>query len=146
MNTTPIDHTQFTHHYPHHAMSISDGPSAPRSRRESGYEIRCIDDDLATRVAHGDIDAATELATRHAKHLREVALRIVDDDVEADAIVEAALEDAFRGWPPERGQVRRWLTRLVRRRALARKRALSGLGSLRRKAFHRFASENRNPS
>jgi hypothetical protein len=92
-----------------------------RERNERG-----IDDRLATRLFYGDDDAAEALRLRHTDRLVDIALAIVLDEDEAVEIVEGAIDDACRGWPPTRGSVGRWLRDLVRRRARARVRGLSG--------------------
>jgi hypothetical protein len=85
-----------------------------------------VDDELMTKIALGDVEAAEKFRTRHQERLTEIAIDIIEDDVEAERIAEAALEDACRDWPPERGYVARWLGVLVRRRARARWRELQG--------------------
>jgi hypothetical protein len=109
-------------------MTVSEGRPR-RTCREAVSKGNPVDDDLMTKIALGDIEAAEKFTTRHQDRLTEIALDIVEDDVEAERIAEAALEDACRDWPPERGYVARWLGELVRRRARARRRELSGCGA-----------------
>ncbi len=106
----------------------SPAPSIRRPVRDESPSRSGSDDVLADRVAEGDIDAAETLRARHERHMMDVAVSLVNDEIDAAQIVEAAFEDAFRGWPPERGLVKRWLVRLVRRRARAYRR-LVGLSS-----------------
>ena len=103
-----------------------------RSRRSAASSLENVhDDEIVERLALGDLEAAEALRTRYLGRLRRTATAILGDEGEVARVVEAALEDACSGWPPERGQVDRWLTRLVRRAAVARKRALWGLDSSR---------------
>jgi hypothetical protein len=120
-----IDNVTFVSQFPHHSMHVTPRLTK-RVRQEPPAERRRSEDDLVERVALGDVDAAAELRSRYADRLAVTALAILGDEAEADRAVEAALEDACLGWPPERGQVERWLTRLVRRRARDRMRALWG--------------------
>ncbi len=125
MQTSEISSETFSNHFPQHGMTVSEGRPR-RTCREVVSKGNPVDDDLMTKIALGDIEAAEKLKTRHQDRLAEIALGIVQDDVEAERIAEAALEDACRDWPPERGYVARWLGVLVRRRARARRRELSG--------------------
>jgi hypothetical protein len=89
--------------------------------------VACREDDaLIERVVMGDLVAADRLRERHQRHLTAMAVKVLGDEEEAAAAVEAAFEEAYIGWPPERGQVKAWLKRLVRRRAWARRRLLHG--------------------
>ena len=107
-----------------HFESTSTATSPTRARRTARpiaperFEAR-LDDRLATRVFFGDLDAAAELRSRHEARLLDIALAIVEGEDEAEAVVEAAIEDACRRWPPTRGAVGPWLRALVRRRARA---------------------------
>ena len=76
----------------------------------------------------GDLDAAAELRNRHIGRMRHAARVILCDEREAARAADTALEEACEGWPPERGRVDRWLLRLVRRAAVARRKTLWGLG------------------
>jgi hypothetical protein len=103
-------------------------PCRSRLPRKSSLAI-APDDELVERLALGDLEAAGVLRTRYAGRMRRAATSILGDEREAARAVEVALEEACSGWPPERGQVDRWLLRLVRRAAVARRRALWGLDS-----------------
>jgi hypothetical protein len=113
------------------SVSAQPTPKTPRrSRRKSTSSLDDVhDDEIVERLALGDIGAAEALRARYIGRLRRTASPILGDEGEVARVVEAALEEACSGWPPERGQVDRWLTRLVRRAAVARKRALWGLDS-----------------
>jgi hypothetical protein len=105
-------------------------PKGPRRARRSPTSLDDVhDDEIVERLALGDLDAAAALRVRYIGRLRRTATPILGDEGEVARVVESALEEACSGWPPERGQVDRWLTRLVRRAAVARKRALWGLDS-----------------
>ncbi len=107
-------------------------PSASRRSRRSSPTSSLEDvhdDEIVERLALGDLEAAEALRARYLRQLRRTATAILGDEREVARVVETALEEACSGWPPERGQVGRWLTRLARRAAVARKRALSGLDS-----------------
>jgi hypothetical protein len=125
MQTSEISSDTFSNHFPQQGMSVSEGPP-PRSRRETPSIANPIDDDLMTKIALGDIEAAETFKVRHQDGLVDIALGILDDEIEAERIAEAAIEDACRGWPPQRGQVAKWLRSLTRRRARARRRELLG--------------------
>jgi hypothetical protein len=86
------------------------------------------DDDIIERATMGDIDAAAELRSRYIRGMRRAARAILVDEREAARAADSALEDACSGWPPERGRVDRWMLRLARRAAVARRKTLWGLG------------------
>jgi hypothetical protein len=97
---------------------------SPAQRRSDTAAAARHDDDLVDRVVLGDIQAAARLRDRYGDALWGAVDAILHDAHEADLVVEAVLEEACRGWPPRRGIVKRWLTRLARRAARARQRAL----------------------
>jgi hypothetical protein len=105
-----------------HAASEPRGP-APQRRRapeaETPAEKRSIDDKLVEQIVMGDLVAAERLKRRHQRHLLALAIYVLRDEAEAHAAMEAAFMDASIGWPPQRGHVKPWLRRLVRRRAWA---------------------------
>jgi hypothetical protein len=110
-------------------------PPVPAGRRRSRRAPSSLDDvhddEIVERVALGDIEAAEALRARYIGRLRRTAAPILGDEGEVVRVVESVLEEACSGWPPERGQVDRWLTRLVRRASVARKRALWGVDTSR---------------
>ena len=121
--------------------------SARRSRRTRTSSLDDVhDNEIIERIALGDIDAAEALRGRYLGRLRRAAAPILGDEGEVARVVESALEEACSGWPPERGQVNRWLTRLVRRAAVARKRALWGVDSSRVPANKRLRYQHLNKS
>lgn len=122
----PIDNVTFLRNYPLGEMIIASRPS-PRTRKESTRECSSAEDNLVSRIALGDIEAASELKARYLGRLVAIAIAITGDAIEAEGVVDAMLEEACNEWPPERGQVERWLTRLVRRHA--RRRVCLGFAS-----------------
>jgi hypothetical protein len=102
-------------------------PRSPRrARAASTQEVH--DDDIVERATMGDLDAAAELRSRYIGGMRRAARVILADEREAARAADNALEEALSGWPPERGRVDRWLLRLARRAAVARRKTLWGLG------------------
>jgi hypothetical protein len=110
-------------------VSAQPKQTAPRrSRRSSASSMEDVhDDEIVERVALGDLEAAAALRLRYIGRLRRAATPILGDEGEVARVVESVL--ACSGWPPQRGELDRWLMRLVRRAAVARKRALWGLDS-----------------
>ena len=99
---------------------------APQTRRRPPQQMTAADT-LVERIVLGDGVALEELKTRYRRPLLGLALDIVDDESEAERLVDRVFEEACVGWPPERGRVRDWLRRLVRRAAYQRRRALREL-------------------
>jgi hypothetical protein len=100
----------------------------PARRSRTSSNVASIhDDDIVERVTMGDVDAARELRARYIGPMRRAARVILRDAHEAARIADAALEEACDGWPPERGRVDRWLLRLARRAAVARRKTLWGV-------------------
>jgi hypothetical protein len=100
----------------------------PRRTRKASSTPDVHDDDIAERATMGDLDAAAELRARYIGRMRRAARVIVVDEREAARAADSALEEACSGWPPERGRVDRWLLRLARQAAVARRKTLWGLG------------------
>lgn len=81
------------------------------------------DDDarLVALMAAGDRDALAALYERHSPLLLGLALRIVRSRQEAEDLLHDVFLEAFRaarGFDPNRGRVRTWLTIRMRSRAL----------------------------
>jgi len=72
-------------------------------------------DELAERMVLGDGVALDALKRRFAGQLHSISRTVLDDESEASDLVDGVFEDASRKWPPERGQVRVWLLRRMRR-------------------------------
>ncbi len=127
------------------AAASAEAPASPQpkpvvrrprhSRSSAGEDLR--DDEIVERVALGDVEAAEVLRERYSGQLCRAATLILGDEREVARVVEAALEEACCGWPPERGHVGRWLVRLVRRAAVSRKRMLWGLDGSQSQAARR---------
>jgi Sigma-70 region 2 len=114
-------------HFPQHGANAapSVSPRTPGRRRRDDADTDHGDpDDLIQRAVLGDIDAAAELTARYGARLRALALTLIGDEREAKHLVECAFEEAFRGWPPERGRLDLWFARLVHREVRRRKRSL----------------------
>jgi hypothetical protein len=104
-------------------------PAPRRPRRPRAESMQDVhEDDLVERATMGDLDAAAELRARYIGAMRRAARVILVDEREAARAADGALEEALSGWPPERGRVDRWLLRLARRAAVARRKSLWGLG------------------
>ena len=119
-----VDNVTFVH-FPQHGAKDARNPVSPRTpgrrRRVESDTEESDPDDLIQRAVLGDLDAAAALTAQYGKRLRALARTLIADEREAKYIVEAAFEEAFRGWPPERGRLHLWLARLVRREARRRK-------------------------
>ncbi|HEY2516518.1 MAG TPA: hypothetical protein VGI39_36865 [Polyangiaceae bacterium] len=123
---------QATMHIPERAISSFDESRVLESplasshgrdrRRRAATAIH--DDEVIERIAAGDLEAAQMLRTRYRNQLVSTAGTILSDKDEVSLTVDAVLEEACTEWPPERGQVGRWLRRRTRRAAIARRRAL----------------------
>jgi DNA-directed RNA polymerase specialized sigma24 family protein len=116
-NVTHVDFIRYDHFRP---------TNAPRTRR-CPPEATVPADALVERIVLGDGVALDELKTRYRRPLLVLAEDILDDENEAERLVDCVFEEACLGWPPERGRVRAWLLRLVRRAAYRRRRALREL-------------------
>jgi hypothetical protein len=131
MNTTHLGNVTFVQ-FPRRAGAF--GESQPydaehariksRARREEAAALRNDEESLVERLALGDLDAAVEIKERYEHDLRRTARVILEDEREVRCVVDAALDEACSGWPPQRGRVERWLRALVRRIAHDRRRVL----------------------
>jgi hypothetical protein len=120
------------------SSSASDDHAPPRTATVAPHRFRrtrtapstklAHEDDIIERATMGDLDAAAELRARYIRGMRRAARDILVDEREARRAADSALEEACSGWPPERGRVDRWLLRLARRAAVARRKTLWGLG------------------
>ncbi|WP_324751881.1 RNA polymerase sigma factor [Roseovarius sp. Pro17] len=74
------------------------------------------DDALLAAYAAGDLAAATPLAQRHAPRVLAVALRMLNDNAEAEDVTQEAMMRLWRiapDWQPGRAQVSTWLYRVA---------------------------------
>jgi DNA-directed RNA polymerase specialized sigma24 family protein len=118
---TSTDNVTYVHFPQHGAKALlPPAPAARRPRRSSAFDP----DALIQRVAIDDFAAAEELERHYGPRLTRLAYAILLDECEAERVVRKAFAKAFSEWPPEHGQVERWLRQLVSLRARARRRAL----------------------
>jgi len=110
MNTTT---TRIDYDFPIRAL-------APRTQPTRRPAAACDVDDLAERMVLGDGVALDALKRRFSRQLIGIVRDILGSRAAAIALVDDVFEDASREWPPERGRVRGWLLRLVRRAARRR--------------------------
>jgi DNA-directed RNA polymerase specialized sigma24 family protein len=107
MNTTSPK--QINYDFPIRALALRTHPTRRRAARNV--------DEMAERMVLGDGVALDALKRRFSGTLFSIARDLIDDETEAAELVDLVFEDASRAWPPERGHVRAWLLRLVRRAA-----------------------------
>ena len=82
--------------------------------------------DLVTRLAARDMDAAAELYDRHAAQIYALARRIVRNDGDAEDVVQEVFSQAWRTadrYESRRGSVLGWLLMMTRTRAIDKIRA-----------------------
>ena len=94
--------------------------------RAAGLPDRDADARLLARLAAGDMDAAGELYDRHAGQIYGLARRILQDETDAEDIVQDVFSQAWKGadrYESGRASVLGWLLMMTRTRSIDRLRA-----------------------
>ena len=94
--------------------------------RPESVESHAEDQEWLRRLAAGDGEAAARLYDRHVRALYSLVVRIVDDEGDAEDVVQDVFTQAWRQasrYDPSRGVVAAWLLVMARTRAIDKLRA-----------------------
>lgn len=105
----------------------------------------CAEDiELIERIVRREDEALRELYTRYGRVLKGVIMKVIQDDAEADDVLQDVLLQVWQRaghYSPERGKLLSWLSTVARRRAIDRVRQACAY----RRATDRFEVATRQP-
>ncbi len=90
---------------------------------EEASLLDVTDEQLMAGVQKGDADALENLFDRHAPIIKSVALKVVNNDSEADDLLQEIFMEIWSraaSYAPEKGKPLGWMVTLARRRSIDR--------------------------